>query len=443
MAGHNRRVGRRQPRAASAPEHVTVRIDSLTAGGAGRTITTQGGERRTIEIAGALPGETVRASILVERRGYWQAELVQVLEASPDRRPPACRHFGICGGCAVQHWAEQSYAAWKAAAPVGALRALGVTPARILPMLGTEPGARRRADLTLRHTARGVLAGFARRGSHEIIDVVECPVLMPALAQLLPQLRVLAANVLPQGGSAEAVVNWTDTGVDVVLVPEERLVLNLDRRTALAGFAEMANVARLSWGQRRSAETIATRRVPRLRLGTVDVEPPPGAFLQATIPSEAALRTAVRIWLGSASRVVDLYAGLGTLSLGLLPRCHVTLIEGDRAAVAAVQAGLRKAGLEGKASAVVRDLASDPLRAAELGGFDAAIFDPPRAGAGTQAAEMARSRLPVIIAVSCDPRSFARDARTLVDGGYRLEQLMPVDQFLWSPHVELAALFRR
>ncbi len=368
---------------------------------------------------------------------------MQPPEASPGLREPACRHFGVCGGCAVQHWAEQSYVAWKAEAPVAALQAVGVTPGRILPMLRTEPGARRRADFTLRHSARGVLAGFARRGSHEIVDLKECPVLMPELVRLMPRLRALAATVLPQGGSAEAVVNWTDTGVDVLLVPGERLVLDLDRRTALADFAEAADVARLSWGQRRSAETVVARRVPRLRLGEVEVEPPPGAFLQATIPSEATLRTAARIWLADASRVVDLYAGIGTLSLGLLPQRRVTLIEGDHAAVDAVKAGLRKAGFEGAGSGVLRDLASDPLRAAELDTFDAAIFDPPRAGAPAQAAEMAQSRLPIIVAVSCNPRSFARDARRLVDGGYRLEQLMPVDQFLWSAHVELAALFRR
>jgi 23S rRNA (uracil1939-C5)-methyltransferase len=372
----------------------------------------------------------------------WQAELMQVPQAFPEREP-ACRHFGVCGGCTAQHLAEQSYVAWKAKTPVAALRAAGVTPAHILPMIGTEPGMRRRADFTLRHTARGVLAGFARRRSHEIVDLVECPVLMPELVRLVPRLRALAATVLPQGKSAEAVVNWTDAGADVLLVPGERLVLDLDRRTALADFAEAADVARLSWGQRWSAETVVTRRVPRLGLGQVEVEPPPGAFLQATIPSEAALRTAVRIWLADAGRIVDLYAGIGTLSLGLIPRCRITLVEGDRAAVAAVQAALRKAGFEGTASAHVRNLAADPLRAAELEEFDAAIFDPPRAGAPTQAAEMARSRLPAIIAVSCDPRSFARDARTLVDGGYRLEQLLPVDQFLWSSHVELAALFRR
>jgi 23S rRNA (uracil1939-C5)-methyltransferase len=368
---------------------------------------------------------------------------MQPPEGSLACRGPACRHFGVCGGCAVQHWAEQSYVTWKAEAPVAALRAAGVTPGRIVPLIRTEPGMRRRADFTLRHTVRGVLAGFARRGSHEIVDLVECPVLMPELAGLLPRLRALAATVLPQGGSAEAVVNWTDTGADILLVPGERLILDLDRRTALAEFTENADVARLSWGTRRSAEAVITRRVPRLRLGEVDITPPPGAFLQATIPSEAALRTAVRIWLADARHVVDLYSGIGTLSLGLLPQRRVTLVEGDRAAVDAVQAGLRKAGFEGAGSGLLRDLASDPLRTAELDAFDAAIFDPPRAGAPAQAAEMAQSRLPIIVAVSCNPRSFARDARMLVEGGYRLEQLMPVDQFLWSAHVELAALFRR
>ncbi len=450
MARRGRVVGRSRRGTADAPPRPSVSsapvaalVEAISGRGTGRAVVDIGGAARTLDIPYVLAGETVEIRIARERRDHIDAELLRVLKPAPDRQLPPCRHFGSCGGCAVQHWPDDTYAQWKAEMPGAALRARGVEVQRVLPMLRTTPGTRRRADFTLRHTARGAIVGFARRASHKVVDLRECPVLMPQIAGLIAPLRTLVPAVLPPGATAEAVVNWTDTGADLLLVPEEKLVLDLDRRMALAGFADATDAARVSWGGRRSSEPVVTRHAPRLRLGRVDVEPPPGAFLQASLASEAALQATVRDWLGAAKRVVDLYGGIGTLSLGLLPDRRVTLVEADRAAVAAVDAALRRAALSGIATAAVRDLARDPLPAEELTAFDAAIFDPPRAGAVAQATELARSPVPTVIAVSCDVASFARDARILVDGGYRLEQLMPVDQFLWSPHVELAALFRR
>ncbi|MBL8673796.1 MAG: class I SAM-dependent RNA methyltransferase, partial [Rhodospirillales bacterium] len=372
-----------------------------------------------------------------------EADLLRVIEPSTARRAPMCRHFTVCGGCAAQHWPDMDYTAWKAAAPLTALHAHGIVPDEVLPLARTTAGGRRRVDLALRRSRDGVRAGFARRGSHELVDLAQCPVLMPKLAAMVAPLRLAAGRMLPAAGEADAVVNWTDNGADVLIVPADRLPLDLARREALATFAETVDAARVSWGTRRQSEPVVVRHQPSLAFGRVAVEPPPGAFLQASVAGEMALRDAVRAWIGPARKLVDLYAGIGTLSLGLLPGCRATLYEGDRAAVAAVEAGLRKASLNGVATANLRNLASDPLVAEELDAFDAAILDPPRAGAAAQAAELARSRIPTVVAVSCDPLSFARDAKTLVDGGYRLERLLPVDQFLWSPHVELAALFRR
>lgn len=401
------------------------------------------GTQCTLDVPYVLAGETVEARVTRPRGDRFDTELMRILTPAPERQQPACRHFAVCGGCALQHWPDPAYAAWKAEAPAIALRYRDVAAAQTVPMMRTAPATRRRADFTLKHTTDGAIVGFARRASHTIVDLAHCPVLMPALVALVPPLRALIVDVLPRGTSAEAIVNWTDTGADVLLVPADRLPLDLDRRMTLAAFAEATDVARVSWGSRRTSEPVVTRRVPRLRLGQVDVEPPPGAFLQASVPSEAALQACVRTWLGPARRVVDLYSGVGTLSLGLAPQRRVTLVEGERAAVASVDAALRKAALTGVVEAQVRDLARDPMPAEDLNAYDAAIFDPPRAGAAAQSAELARSHVPTVIAVSCDPVSFARDARILVDGGYRLEQLIPVDQFLWSAHVELAAVFRR
>ncbi|TWT10805.1 class I SAM-dependent RNA methyltransferase [Reyranella sp. CPCC 100927] len=446
MARRNRSLGRPRPGSsvpAAPSQTITVTVDTIGGGGTGRAAVDVDGARRIVDIPYVLAGETVAARLIRPRGDRFDAELLQVLTPGADRQEPACPHFGSCGGCALQHWPDSAYAAWKAQAVTTALGYRDVVPQQTVPMMRTAPGLRRRADFTLKRTADGAVVGFARRASHAIVDLQACPVLMPALAELVPPLRALIPEVLPRGADAEAVVNWTDTGADILLIPADRLPLDLDSRVALAAFAEATDVARVSWGGRRMAEPVVIRRAPRLRLGPVDVEPPPGAFLQASVPSEAALQACVRAWLGSARRVVDLYAGVGTLSLGLLPQRRLTLVEGDKAAVAAVDAALRKAGLVGVAQAHVRDLARDPVPAEELNAYDAAVFDPPRAGAAAQSAELARSHVPVIVAVSCDPVSFARDARTLIDGGYRLEQLLPIDQFLWSPHVELAALFRR
>lgn len=426
---------------AGAP--LTVRVDDVGASGMGRARAMVDGVERDVDVPYVLAGETVEIRIARHRGERFEADLLRVIEPAAVRQPAACVHFATCGGCAFQHWPDDAYAAWKEGRTVAPLNARNIPAAHVSKMLRTAPRTRRRADFTLRHTVTGPIVGFARRAAHDIVDLQECPVLMPALASLIPALRAAVPNLLPRGATAEAVVNWTDTGADVLLVPGERLPLDLSRRMALAALAEATDMARISWGGRRSAEPVVTRRRPILRLGQIEVEPPPGAFLQASPVSEVAMRTVVRTWLDQAKQIVDLFGGIGTLSLDLVPAHRVTVIDGSRSAVATVDAAVRKAGLAGAAEAMVRDLARDPLSAAELNRFDAAIFDPPRSGAAAQAAEMARSRLSLIVAVSCDPHSFAQDARVLVDGGYRLEQLIPIDQFLWSPHVELVALFRR
>jgi 23S rRNA (uracil1939-C5)-methyltransferase len=215
--------------------------------------------------------------------------------------------------------------------------------------------------------------------------------------------------------------------------------LSLERREALVGLADRADLARLSWGDPASAEPLVVRRVPALFLGNVRVDPPPGVFLQATRRAETAMRAAVTEWTGNAPTLVDLFAGIGALSLGRTGR--LAHFEGDRQAVAAVEAAARQLG--GRVTVERRDLFRNPLTADELAAFDAVLLDPPRAGAAAQAGELARSKVPRVVHGSCDPTSFARDARTLQEGGYRLEKLLPVDQFLWSPHVELIALFAR
>jgi 23S rRNA (uracil1939-C5)-methyltransferase len=416
---------------------VSIRLDIREIGARGDGVAELDGRRYFVPFT--LPGETVDAEPRDKRGEGIAADLLEVLAPSRHREAPPCAHFKVCGGCALQHWRRDAYTAWKVELIVRALAQRGVEAPRFEPPLVGAPGERRRADFVLRRQGRRVVAGFHERASAEIVDVGTCVVVRPALDALLQPLRASLASVLPDGGAADAMVNETASGLDLLIRPHRRLDLSLERREALVALAEGADLARLCWGDRASAEPVVVRRTPLVVFGEARIEPPPGAFLQATQRAEQAMRAMVGAWTGDAPKLVDLFAGLGALSLGRTGK--LTLFESDRQAVVAVAAAARRLG--GKVTAERRDLFRNPLTAAELDAFDAVLLDPPRAGAAAQSAELARAKVPRVVYGSCDPGSFARDARTLQDGGYRLEKLLPVDQFLWSPHIELIALFAR
>jgi 23S rRNA (uracil1939-C5)-methyltransferase len=420
---------------------VSIRLDIREIGARGDGIAELDGRRYFVPFT--LPGETVEAEPRDKRGEGIAADLVAVLAPSRHREAPPCAHFKVCGGCALQHWRRDAYTAWKVELIVRALAQRGIDAPRFEPPLVGAPGERRRADFVLRRQGRRVVAGFHERASPEIVDVGTCVVVRPGLDALLEPLRASLASVLPEGGAADAMVNETASGLDLLIRPHRRLDLSLERREALVALAEGADLARLCWGDRASAEPVVVRRTPLLVFGEasgeVRIEPPPGAFLQATRRAEQAMRATVSAWTGDAPRLADLFAGLGALSLGRAGK--LALFESDRQAVAAVAVAARRLG--GKVLAERRDLFRNPLTAAELDAFEAVVLDPPRAGAAAQSAELARAKVPRVVYGSCDPGSFARDARTLQDGGYRLEKLLPVDQFLWSPHIELIALFAR
>jgi 23S rRNA (uracil1939-C5)-methyltransferase len=415
---------------------VALTLDILEIGARGDGIAEQDGERYFVPFT--LPGEVVEAEPLDKRGDGIAAELVEVLAPSRHRQPPPCAHFTVCGGCALQHWRHDLYSAWKIGLIERALKQRGVVaPAFDAPLLGA-PGERRRVDFVLRRQGRRVLAGFHERASARVVDVGTCMVARPGLSALLEPLRATLAEVLPDGAAADAVANESDGGLDLLIRPHRRFELSIDRRQALAELATRAGLARLSWGDRANPEPIATLRTPLLILGDVTVELPPGAFLQATKRGEATMRAALNAWIGEAPKLADLFAGVGALSLGRPGR--LSLFESDKPSVAAVDAAARRIG-GNRIHAERRDLFRNPLGGKELDAFDAVVLDPPRAGAAAQVAEIARSKLRRVVYASCDPGSFSRDARVLQDGGYRLEKLKPIDQFLWAGHVELIALF--
>ena len=417
---------------------MTLVLDIREIGARGDGLGEREGERYFVPFT--LPGEVVEAEAIDRRGDGIATDLVEVLAPSRHRESPPCAHFTVCGGCALQHWRRDAYTTWKIGLIERALKQRAVmAPAFERPLLG-EPGERRRVDFVLRRQGGRVLAGFHERASARVVDVGTCVIARPALTALLAPLRTALADVLPDGAAADAVANETDSGLDVLIRPHRRLDLSIERRQALVELAGRAGLARLSWGDRAAPDPIVTHRTPLLFLGDATVEPPPGSFLQATRRGEATMRAAVNAWIGDVPRLADLFAGVGALSLGRLGR--LSSFESDKPSVAAIAAAARRIG-GNRVVAERRDLFRNPLGMKELDAFDAVVLDPPRAGAAAQVVEIARSTVPRVVYASCDPGSFARDARALQDGGYRLEKLLPIDQFLWSPHLELIALFTR
>jgi len=384
-----------------------------------------------------LPGERVRAQGRGERR-----ELLEVLSASPDRVEPPCPHFHACGGCALQHWAHEPYLAWK-------VERLRTTLARqqietdILAPFAAAFGTRRRVTLHARRGDRNAARlGYKARKSWDLVDISVCPISDPAIQAAIPAFRRLAAPLFEHPKSAPSLhVTLTDTGLDIDITGVEAKSggLSADARMQLAERAAEADFARVTLG----GEAAYMIRAPQVRLGPAVVALPPGAFLQATREAEAAMTAFVGEAAAGAARIADLYCGVGTFTFRLAEIAPVHAADFAASAVQALVSALAGVpGLKG-VTAEARDLVRRPVLAEELKKTDVAVFDPPRAGAAEQTAELARSGVARVIGVSCNPATFARDARTLIDAGFRLERLLPVDQFLWSPHVELVGVFQR
>jgi 23S rRNA (uracil1939-C5)-methyltransferase len=394
-----------------APERAELTIESVGVRGDG--IARLAGLK--VFVPYTLPGERVEARIVGARPDGLAARVERWIAESPERVSPPCPQFGRCGGCALQHWSHEGYANWKVELLRTALRRQGLE-APIEPIRHTPPRARRRAGFVARFGGRGVTLGFRERGSHRIVSVAECPVLRPSLERFALDAPPMLAGLDPPNAEWALDASLTESGIDLLVTAAGAPSLAV--REGLAALA--------------APQPIAIRRAPLLRFAEVAVEPPPGAFFQASAEGEAALIEEVLAMTQGARRIADLYAGLGTFTLPLAQSADAVLgVEGDEAALAALAAAARRGQLPVRTLA--RDLARDPLRAEELNAFDAVVLDPPRAS----------SKVPAVAMVSCNPATFARDARMLTQGGFRLERVVPVDQFLWSPHLELAALLRR
>lgn len=375
-----------------------------------------------------LPGEVIEGEIDAGRIAK-----PRILTPSPDRVRADCPHYATCGGCSLMHGSDAFVTRWKAETVTNALAAHGI--AVTIAGIATSPErSRRRAVLSGRRTKKGALLGFHGRASDQIADLTDCRVLRPEITAALPALREIVAAGASRGGEIALTVTQGPEGLDVAATGGK--VMDPALMTRLAALMDSADLARLDWNG-----TTLTRRTPALRMGTARVTPPPGSFLQATAEGEAAILAVIRKSLEGARRIVDLFAGCGTFTLPLAARAEIHAVEGLAAPLAALDAAWRATPDLHRVTTETRDLAARPLMPDELARFDAAMIDPPRTGAAAQAEQLAASGLDRIAWVSCDPVTFARDARVMLDGGWRMGPIYVVDQFRWSPHVETVTLF--
>ena len=409
----------------------TVTISHLGAQGDGIA----DGPEGPIYVGFTLPGETVTIDQQKNK-----GQLLSVEQPSPKRVEPPCSYFGpqgkSCGGCALQHMNMDAYYVWKRQLVVDALASRGIE-ADVLQTVECSPLGRRRAVFSAQSTRNGLLFGFNQAGTHNIVDIKHCTVLSPAITNRLDAFRSLANLLARSGKSFRLQVLATLTGLDVSI--ENMSQLSEKQRQQATALALQLGFARLSLG----SETLVEAHKPIIRFSGVDVSPPPIGFVQASVEAQDRMVAIVAEHLSGLKRVADLFSGSGTFTFELARQSAVHAVEADGPAMAALDQAARHAKGLKPISVEKRDLYRRPLQPADLKKIDGVTFDPPRAGAQEQAEELAKSKVGKVAAVSCNPATLARDLRILLDGGFRIQSVTPIDQFVWTPHVEAIALLER
>lgn len=387
----------------------------------------------------SAPGDHLRVSFAEGRGNGVRAAIEDIIAPSPERIPPVCRHFGRCGGCALQHLAPNAVASFKKSILKDALARRNLSEIEIRDTIVISPGTRRRVELAMERRGPAVTLGFHAAGSRRVIDLTECAVALPSIVALLGPLRAwISANAL--AGKADDIrITETDNGFDLLILAKSNRTPDPRFYQQSATFAAEHGIERISWADGAFVEPVVQHNHPTLRFGRASVALPERYFLQPSREGEKQIVELVRDGVQGAKRIADLYAGCGTLSFPLAEAAQATAFEIDQHMVSA----MRRAAAGLSHTATRRDLARNPLTDKELKKFDAVIFDPPRSGAQAQAEYLALSNVPTIVAVSCNPTTFARDLRILVDGGYLIESAVPIDQFTWSAELEAVAVLRR
>jgi 23S rRNA (uracil1939-C5)-methyltransferase len=412
----------------------TLTVARLGAAGDGIADTVDG----PVYIPFTLPGETVAVA-----RVKNQGTVISMSVASPERAEPPCVHFGpdgkngTCGGCTLQHAGDALYHDFKRNLVVHALKAKGLTP-DVAPLVTARPGERRRVVFTLRKTEKGMLLGFNQMSSHHIVSIDHCPISSEGIVSQLESIRKVASALATSAEPFRVTVLETQTGLDLAFEGVKKIG-DRERRAVTECVLRLKGIARVS----HDGEIMIEPQKPEIDFGGVRVSPPAGGFTQATKPAEEAMAELVLLALGKAKRVADLFAGAGTFSLRIARQARVHAVEGDEKALKALDFAARNTQGLKPVTIEKRDLFRRPLMASELKAYDAVVFDPPRAGAEDQCKELARSGVKKIVAVSCNPLSLARDLAILTAAGYRITGATPIDQFLWSAHVEAVAVLEK
>ncbi|MUZ61515.1 class I SAM-dependent RNA methyltransferase [Agrobacterium vitis] len=407
----------------------TLTINSLGAQGDGIA----NGADGPVYVPFSLPGERVAVARVKD-----QGTIMSIASASPERIEPVCRHFGpdgvggTCGGCSLQHMEKSAYNEFKRSTLIAALKSKGIET-EVNPLVEAFPGERRRLVFTARKREKGLLIGFNQAASRHIVELEECPVTSAGILARLDDLRAIGAAIATGSDHFRMTVTETTTGLDVSLDGVRGGLPDRERRAITEVVLKMRGVARVSV----NGEIVIEPHKPMLDFGGALVAMPPGTFTQATRQAEDAMTALVLDHVGKAKRVADLFCGIGTFALRLARQAQVLAVESDEKAVKALDLAARNTKGLKPIKAEKRDLFRRPLMVSELKGLDAVVFDPPRAGAEEQCTELARSQVKTIVAVSCNALTLARDLSILIAGGYRITAVTPIDQFLWSPHVEV------
>ena len=426
-----RRSSRKVHRRVEAAVERTLHISTLGRHGDGIATADGDGEQDRYFVPFALPGERVRAKTVGKR-----AEVLEILEPSSDRVEPFCPHFGSCGGCTSQHLGDAPYRAWKHGIVEMALSNKGLEVS-VDDLIEAHGEGRRRVTFHVRFSKGRVQVGFMQSRSRDLIDLERCPILVPELDAAPETARLMTAPFASKTQQLDIAITATREGLDCDIRGVG--AVDYDIHVALAERAEACDIARVSI----EGEMALERRKPMLRVGKLRVPLPPASFLQATAIGEEALARLIQSEVGDAKKVADLFCGVGPFALRLAPSVAVYAADSNEAAIAALREAVRYGEGLRPVEAEVRDLFRDPVYHDDLKHFDAVVFNPGRAGAEAQVKEIAVSTVPLVVCVSCDPASLARDAKILTDGGYQFERVTPVDQFKYSPHIESVAVFRR
>ena len=422
----------------SSNEPITKELQILSLGASADGIA-EGSDGASIFVSKTLPGETVIAAVSDNR-----ANLRDILSPSPDRIEPICQHFGECGGCAAQHMAPKLYASWKRACITTALAKKGIQ-IDVADMYSVGLGARRKVVLSVdprkatSTNSNQITSGFHKEYSTDVINLAQCPVIAPDIIELLPRLRTWIAPLAAKAPNLRINVLSAKNGIDIN-------ISNTPPKLPRALIAKLSSTAAMLGAIRVMCERdpLYEATKPIIDCGPANVIPHPGAFLQAAREAEQHMVKLITQAIPKrAKHVADLFCGLGAFAFPLALKTQVSAFDSDASAIEALNHGIRHTQSIKKVTAKVRDLFQEPLSRRELDEFDALVFDPPRAGAKTQAHNVAKSKIPVVVAVSCNPATFARDARSMIDGGYVLQSVTPIDQFVYAAHIELVAVFHK